>query len=55
MIISTLIITLAMCSTPFNNNSNNNDKGIRFTEMILADETRVPKPNIWEKNTKYIY
>ena len=49
MIISTLI-ALTICAFPYNNDSKNNDEnGVRFTEMVLTDETRVPKPNVWHK------
>ena len=52
MIISTLLSAILFYGIPYNEIPTNENKSIRFTEMILNDEIKIPKPNIWEKNIK---
>lgn len=38
-----------MCSTPLNEVPSNEDKPQVNKEMILEEEIKMPKPNIWSK------
>ena len=44
LIISTIVATFVALSTPIDDTPKNEDV-IRFTDMVLTDDTKIPKPS----------
>jgi ABC-type proline/glycine betaine transport system substrate-binding protein len=48
-IITTAIATLLACATPTPMEAPTDSKMIKFTEMVITDETKVPSPSMLTK------
>ena len=52
LIITTTIATLLACATPTPMEAPTDSKMIKFTEMVIVEETTAPKPSVSTTNER---